>query len=376
MDTIEKLQEKVSKDPSSKLFVPLAEEYRKAGRHDEAISVLKKGLEHQPGYMSARAALGKIYLEKDMKAEAREEFEKVTKAIPDNLFAQRKLADIYRGLGRVEEAARRYEIVLGLNPLDEEARSILEGLRPSPEKEAPPAEEPAAETAEGEEEAARAAAEIEALTRAEEPQEAAPPAEEGEEPFLEDLYGAPVDEDIFLDESLGAEGLAEEETSLAEEIGEGAGEPFAAEAPGAEAEEAWREEPAYAESVEEAACDAAAEEATAQGIAMEPDRDMEPPEAGGEIFFEEPVPAAAATDRGSVLREADILIDRGEYLGAMRLYKRFLAEEPYNKDVLQRVEELRALLKLVGRDGEIYEANLGSFLEGIKKRRDEFFGRP
>ena len=68
---IEKLKERVDKDPNSKLFVPLAEEYKKEGMIEEAISVLLNGIERQPGYMSARVSLGKIYLEKGMMKEAR-----------------------------------------------------------------------------------------------------------------------------------------------------------------------------------------------------------------------------------------------------------------------------------------------------------------
>ena len=64
LEDIEKLKEKVKKDPNSKLFVPLAEEYRKTGMLDEAISVLMTGITSQPGYASARVSLGKIYLEK------------------------------------------------------------------------------------------------------------------------------------------------------------------------------------------------------------------------------------------------------------------------------------------------------------------------
>src|SRR5512147_3097157 len=96
---IEKLKERVDKDPNSKLFVPLAEEYRKEGMLDDAISVLLTGIERQPGYMSARVSLGKIYLEKGMMKEARSEFENVVSIIPDNLYAQKKLAEIYKGLG-------------------------------------------------------------------------------------------------------------------------------------------------------------------------------------------------------------------------------------------------------------------------------------
>jgi len=131
-EEIEKLKERLAKDPSSKLFVPLAEEYRKAGMFDEAIEVLKSGLESQPSYMSARVSLGKIYLEKNMIEEAKEEFEQVTKAIPDNLFAHKKLAEIYKELGDPIKAVQRYELVIKLNPLDEDAKINLESLSGTP----------------------------------------------------------------------------------------------------------------------------------------------------------------------------------------------------------------------------------------------------
>jgi len=59
----------------------------------------------------------------------------------------------------------------------------------------------------------------------------------------------------------------------------------------------------------------------------------------------------------------------------MGAYRKFLTADPNNKKVLQRVEELRALLKLLGKDKEALVAKLDAFLEGINKRRDEFFGR-
>src|SRR5512135_822178 len=118
---IAKLKERVDKDPNSKLFVPLAEEYRKEGMLDEAIAVLLSGIERQPGYMSARVSLGKIYLEKGMMNEARAEFESVIKSIPDNLYAHKKLAEIYRDLGEKGLSLRSYKTVLNLNALDDDA---------------------------------------------------------------------------------------------------------------------------------------------------------------------------------------------------------------------------------------------------------------
>lgn len=128
MDNIEKLKEKVAKDPSSTMFVPLAEEYRKAGKFDEAISVLKSGIERQPAYTSARTALGKIYLTKGMLDEAKKEFEQVIKTAPGNLFAHRKLADISVALGDTAAAIKEFRHVMTLNPLDEEAQGILSKL--------------------------------------------------------------------------------------------------------------------------------------------------------------------------------------------------------------------------------------------------------
>ena len=104
-DELEKLRQKVEKDPASRLFLPLAEEYRKAGKLDEAVTVLLSGLERHPGYTSARVAMGRIYLEKEMLAEAQAEFEKVVSVVPDNLFAHKKLAEIYKERDETEPKA-------------------------------------------------------------------------------------------------------------------------------------------------------------------------------------------------------------------------------------------------------------------------------
>ena len=128
MTEIEKLKEKVAKDPNSRLFVPLAEEYRKEGMMDEAIEVLQKGLEKHPGYMSARVSLGKIYHAKGQMDESRIEFESVIKSIPDNLYAHKKLAEIYMDTGKKDLAIKAFRTVLKLNPMDEETLKNLQAL--------------------------------------------------------------------------------------------------------------------------------------------------------------------------------------------------------------------------------------------------------
>ncbi|MEK6528728.1 MAG: tetratricopeptide repeat protein, partial [Nitrospirota bacterium] len=122
-ENIEKLKKKNKENPS-KFFVPLAEEYKKAGMVDEAISVLLTGLKNQPYYIGAMVALGKLYLQKDMLLEAQEEFEKAVGLAPDNILAHKKLADIYYERGETEKALKEYQSVVRLNPGDEEAKVI------------------------------------------------------------------------------------------------------------------------------------------------------------------------------------------------------------------------------------------------------------
>ncbi|MBI3609521.1 MAG: tetratricopeptide repeat protein [Nitrospirae bacterium] len=125
---IVKLTDKLVKDPKSRFFVPLAEEYLKAGLPDEAVIVLTDGLKIHPNLHAARTILGKVYLEKGEMARAKTEFEQVVKADPENLLAHRKLAKLYKDAGQADKARISCQAVLSLNPKDAEMRSIIEEL--------------------------------------------------------------------------------------------------------------------------------------------------------------------------------------------------------------------------------------------------------
>jgi predicted Zn-dependent protease len=91
---IEELRRRIQKDPASIAFAQLAEEHRRAGQFDEAVRVSRAGLAQHPAYLSARITLGRALLEMGRLDEAAVEFEYVQKAAPDNLAANRELADI------------------------------------------------------------------------------------------------------------------------------------------------------------------------------------------------------------------------------------------------------------------------------------------
>ncbi len=91
---IETLRKKLQDDPGSKLFIQLAEEYRKNGEFEDALAVCLKGLEENPCYHSARASLGRLYLEMGKPEEAIKELQRVLHEVPDNLLAKRLLDGI------------------------------------------------------------------------------------------------------------------------------------------------------------------------------------------------------------------------------------------------------------------------------------------
>src|SRR5688500_857126 len=72
-------------------FAALAEEHRRAGRFDEAITVCRDGLERYPAYVSARVTLGRALLDSGDPVTAVTELEQAVAQAPDNLAAARTL---------------------------------------------------------------------------------------------------------------------------------------------------------------------------------------------------------------------------------------------------------------------------------------------
>jgi len=111
---IEELKRRVQSDPASIAFAALAEEYRRAGRFDEAIETCTTGLVRHPSYLSAHVTLGRALIEVGRLKEARTELEYVLKLAPENLAAIRGLAEIHHRIGddhteHVEHAAEPAE---------------------------------------------------------------------------------------------------------------------------------------------------------------------------------------------------------------------------------------------------------------------------
>ncbi len=100
---IEDLRRRADSDPASLVFAALAEEYRRAGRLEEAIATCRAGLEHHPAFLSARVTLGRALIEVGELEEAKDVLKHVVNAAPENLAAIRALAEIHSRQGALDE---------------------------------------------------------------------------------------------------------------------------------------------------------------------------------------------------------------------------------------------------------------------------------
>lgn len=125
---IDRLALAFAKEPGSKVFIPLAEEYGKAGMWEEAVAVLEDGLKTNPGFITAMVALGRAYEQMNQPVKAKAILEEAVKLSPDNLRAHRTLAKLYAAQGAKEAAARSCDVILSVNPRDQEALSLRAGL--------------------------------------------------------------------------------------------------------------------------------------------------------------------------------------------------------------------------------------------------------
>lgn len=121
---IDRLATTLAKDPASKAFIPLAEEYGKAGMWSEAAGVLEDGLKYYPGFITAMVALGRAYDQLGQPTKAKAILEEAIKISPENLRAHRTLAKIYTAEGSTAAALRSCDVILSLNPLDQESLSL------------------------------------------------------------------------------------------------------------------------------------------------------------------------------------------------------------------------------------------------------------
>uniref|UniRef100_A0A7C3LQV1 Tetratricopeptide repeat protein n=1 Tax=Leptospirillum ferriphilum TaxID=178606 RepID=A0A7C3LQV1_9BACT len=114
------LEERLEGNPKSRSFLQLAEAYLESGAVEKALPLLNQGVEYYPYYLAARITLGQLQKNQGMLDDAIKNFEFVTRTIPDNLVAQKNLADLYFRKEEKEKALESLKMALSLSPGDPE----------------------------------------------------------------------------------------------------------------------------------------------------------------------------------------------------------------------------------------------------------------
>ncbi len=119
---------KYQDDPTSRVFAPLAESYRKAGLIDEAVKIAREGLRVHPRFMGGKVALARALFDKKQYQAVLDELLPMVQDFPDNLVAQRLLAESFLVLGRIPESLSAYKMLLYFVPQDSETIKIVQEL--------------------------------------------------------------------------------------------------------------------------------------------------------------------------------------------------------------------------------------------------------
>jgi hypothetical protein len=127
-EEIARLEALYATHPGGRVFVHLAEAYRKSGEHDRARAVVEEGLARHADAASGYVVLGRILTDVGDPAGAQAAFGRVLELDAGNLVALRGLGELAWSSGRLEEAREHYRELLSRNPSSDEARAALTEL--------------------------------------------------------------------------------------------------------------------------------------------------------------------------------------------------------------------------------------------------------
>ena len=109
-DHLNQLRQRWERDPKSRAFLQLAEEYRRAGRLPDAVHVLRAGLKEHPSYLAAQVALGRCLVESSEPEAAVEILERAVARDPTQLVANKLLVEAYLARGQAGKARERLDL--------------------------------------------------------------------------------------------------------------------------------------------------------------------------------------------------------------------------------------------------------------------------
>lgn len=122
------LLKEFQKNPSSLVFLPLAEAYRKEGLLEQSLEIVEEGLVYHPELPSALLIKARVYMQERKYADALGTIRQILKKNSENIKALKLGAEVCLLLGQRSAAMRYLEKVVVLFPQDVESVRALEEL--------------------------------------------------------------------------------------------------------------------------------------------------------------------------------------------------------------------------------------------------------
>jgi arylsulfatase A-like enzyme/Flp pilus assembly protein TadD len=109
--------------------IVLGDNLRFSGRLGEAVEVLQRTARENPKFSQPWLSLAEVHIKAHRNADAAKAYEHVLSLVPDHIEALRGLGDIALLEGRLDEAGQRYRRILEVDPADASAMTKLGVLR-------------------------------------------------------------------------------------------------------------------------------------------------------------------------------------------------------------------------------------------------------
>jgi predicted regulator of Ras-like GTPase activity (Roadblock/LC7/MglB family) len=128
-DAIARWSEALARDPASPAFVPLADELRRRGQLDAALSIVRRGLARHPDLADAHDVHARLLVDRGDLEAAHAAWERVAALVPGHPGALKGMGFVRFRQGRLAEAERFLAAAAAADPADERNRSALAYVR-------------------------------------------------------------------------------------------------------------------------------------------------------------------------------------------------------------------------------------------------------
>ena len=135
---IDIFSKRLARDPHARVFAPLADLLRQAGRFEDALDLLDDGLGRHPDYVSALVIKGRTLLDLGRADQARKVLTRVLELDAENFLVLRLLTEDARSRQAWDESIPLLEKLVVLDPDDDRWPGVLAEARQFARRDHPP----------------------------------------------------------------------------------------------------------------------------------------------------------------------------------------------------------------------------------------------